>query len=243
MNKSVKILQQVKNGYNQIAEHFSNTRHAPWQEFNLFKEYIKNGQKILDAGCGNGRLFFSFLKDYRVEYHGVDNSEKLIEIAQNKSLKSQVSSLKQVSSIKFQVSNIMDLPFEDNQFDLVFCIATFHHLPDKKLRLQALSEMRRVLKPGGYLLMTNWHWQHWPFWRYFFKNLWLKNSLWDFFFPWQSAAGQTQCLRYYHVFSIGELKKLHHRAGFKIINAFSDLEAHDRKIYKRGVNAVTIGKK
>jgi len=243
MKKAEKIIQQVKDGYNQIAEQFSNTRQAPWQEFNLFKEYIKDGQKILDAGCGNGRLFFSVLKDYNVEYQGIDNSEKLIEIAKKKISKFQIPISKQIPNPNFQIADMTDIPFADNYFDLVICIAAFHHLPTKKFRLKSLSEINRVLKPNGHLLMTNWYWQYWPFWKYFFNNFWQKSLLLDFFFPWKSATGQERCLRFYHIFTKSELIKLHKKTGLKIIKIFPDLDTYNKKAYKRGVNIVSVASK
>jgi len=235
MNKSEKVLNQVKDGYNKIADHFSSTRHAPWQEFELFADYIKPGQKILDLACGNGRLHKYFKdKKLEVDYSGLDNSENLIDICRQK--------YPEISD-KFKVGGMTKLPYQENQFDAVICIGSFHHLPSKKLRLKTLSEARRVLKPGGYLLMTNWHWQHWPFWKHFFNNFWQKNSPLDFFFPWKSADGQKQCLRYYHVFTKKELKSLHKKSGLKIIKLFPDLDTHNKKVYKRGVNIVSIAKK
>ena len=242
MNKSEKLLQQVKDGYNQIADHFSKTRYAPWSEFELFNEYIKDNQKILDLGCGNGRLFFTVLKDFNIEYHGIDNSERLIEIAKKKIFNYQLPITNQFSSFNFQVSNITDLPYPDNYFDLVFCVAAFHHLPTKKLRLKALSEIKRVLKPGGYLLMTNWHLWHRPFWKYFFSDIFKKVSIKDFFFPWKSADGQIQCQRYYHAFTKGELKRLFKKIGFKTEKIFLHQNSH-KKEYGRGIDIISIVKK
>jgi ubiquinone/menaquinone biosynthesis C-methylase UbiE len=234
MTKSEKIFRQVREGYNRIAEHFSATRHAPWQEFNLFKEYIKDKDKILDLACGNGRLYNLLLKDsgLALDYFGLDNSEELIKICRQKYPK---------VAGRFQIGEMTKLPYGDNQFDLVICVASFHHLPDKKSRLKTLAEIHRVLKPGGHLLMTNWHWQHWPFWRYFFRYFSSKKSWQDFCFPWKSADGSAQCLRFYHVFRKSELKRLHQKIGFKIIKLFPHLEGH--KSYKRGVNLVSVAQK
>jgi len=242
MSKAEQILRQVKDGYNQIAGHFSDTRHHPWDEFNLFKEYIKDHEKILDAGCGNGRLYFSFLRNFNVEYYGIDVSEKLIRIAQDTRNKLQDTNKFQISNFKFQTADITDLPFEENQFDLVFCIATFHHLPDKKLRRQALAELYRVLKPGGYLLMTNWHLWHRQFLKHFFNRFTQKITLKDFFIPWKTPDGKIQCQRYYHAFTKDELKRLFKKSGLKIEKIFLHQNSLKRE-YGRGIDVVVVGKK
>lgn len=242
MSKAEKILQQTKTGYNQIAEHFSATRYQPWSEWQLFLEYIKAGQKILDLGCGNGRLFFSFLKDYSVEYYGIDNSEKLIEIAQKRIFKSQFSIFKEFSSPNFQIADITDLPYQDNFFDVVISIAAFHHLPNKELRLKSLRGIYRVLKPGGHLLMTNWHLWHQPYFKYFFNQFFQKISIKDFFVPWKSPSGKIQCQRYYHAFTTGELNKLLSQAGFKAEKVFLHQNA-DKFYYGRGVDVIVVASK
>jgi len=242
MNKSEKLLQQVKDGYNQIADHFSKTRYAPWSEFELFNEYIKDNQKILDLGCGNGRLFFSVLKDYDVEYYGADNSEKLIEIAKSRNSKFEIRNSKQSQNPNFQIAEMPEIPFPDSCFNLVICIAAFHHLPDKALREKTLSEIKRVLKPGGYLLMTNWHLWHQPFWTHFFNNFFKKNSIKDFFLPWKSADGQVQCQRYYHAFTKLELKRLFKKSGLKLEKLYLHNNVF-KKNYGRGIDIISIVKK
>ncbi|MBT3690158.1 class I SAM-dependent methyltransferase [bacterium] len=234
MNKSDKIVKQVKDGYNKIADHFSSTRYAPWTEFNLFSEYIRDNQKILDLGCGNGRLY-KYLKeqDLNIEYYGIDISNELLKIVEERypEVKSNLTE-----------GSITKLPYEDNTFDLVVCIAVFLHLPSKAMRLQALSEVQRVLKPGGHLLMKNWHMWHKPYLKHYFNKVWLKRSWKDYIMPWKSSDGKIQCQRYYHVFTRRELKKLFKKSNLKVIKNFLFHEPN-RKVYGRGVNIVSIAKK
>ena len=62
MNKKrvQKILEQNKENWQVVAETFSRTRKENWNKSRIPLEYIKDGQKILDLGCGNGRLYQLF---------------------------------------------------------------------------------------------------------------------------------------------------------------------------------------
>lgn len=191
------LLTKVKQDYAQISAEFSKTRqNLDWPEIYHFKKYFKSGQTILDLGCGNGRLLNS-LQDFQLNYFGLDNSPELLNFA--KVLHPELAD-------KFICAEMFDLPYSDNQFDVIVCLATFHHLPNLELRQKALAEMHRVLKPQGLVLMTNWCiWQK-LFWQNFFNNFSLKSTWNDFFIPWK-LEGQT-INRYYHGFTKSELNKL-----------------------------------
>ena len=98
---------------------------------------------ILDFGCGCGRLtrHWPALRDAAV--HGVDYNPELVAWCQ--------ANLPAVTTRRSQVAPPLDYP--DASFDLVYAISVFTHLP---LDLQAAwaEELRRVLKPGGHLLVT-----------------------------------------------------------------------------------------
>ncbi|MBM4177706.1 hypothetical protein FJ208_02810, partial [Candidatus Gribaldobacteria bacterium] len=54
---ALKLIDQNKQVYNKIAYDFSNTRNYLWQDILPLLDYSKKGDKVLDLGCGNGRLF------------------------------------------------------------------------------------------------------------------------------------------------------------------------------------------
>lgn len=222
------LLKKTGEDYDLIADQFSSSRHSAWPEFNILGQYIKEEEKVLDLGCGNGRLFGLF-KDKNIDYTGVDNSIKLIEWAKKK-----------YPDGKFQVVDALNLPFPNNDFDKIFCIAVFHHIPSEELRSQFLKEAKRVLKPGGLLILTVWNlWQRKTGWRlllkYTFSKLIGKSRLdfKDIFYPWKSSGGKTLIQRYFHLFSKNSLKKLISGAGFKIKEAdvFKREEAKNYNIY------------
>ena len=191
------LLEKTRQDYNLIAEDFSRTRGKMWEELKFLEEYIIDGEKVLDLGCGNGRLYELF-KEKFVDYYGVDNSDKMIEIAKSRYPK-----------IKFQVADALNLPFPENFFDKVISIAVLHHIPSEEFRLQFLNEIKRVLKPEGKIILLVWNLSIWKSFFFFLKN-W-KLDFGDSFIPWGNEV-----LRYVHRFSKNELKKLAEKVGFKV---------------------------
>jgi SAM-dependent methyltransferase len=204
------LLAKTCQDYNLIAQHFSRTRQFVW-DLEPLAEYVKAKERVLDLGCGNGRLL-EILKDKDIDYFGVDISEKLIEIAK-----------KRYPGANFQVADVLNLPFANNFFDKVFAIRIFHHIPSQKLRLQFLKEVRRVLKPGGFLVLTVWN-----VWgskhkknllrviKYGLLKIIGKSKL-DFkdaFIPWRLTEGRV--LRYFHFFTKRELRKILKRSSFEV---------------------------
>lgn len=199
------LLAKTKDDYNLIAEDFSRTRSVIWPETkSLFDRYLVAGEKILDLGCGNGR-YFEYFRDKKVNYFGADNSEKLIEIAKNK-----------YPGIHFQVADALNLPFLDNFFDKVISIATFHHIPLEEFRIKFLDEVKRVLKPGGILILTVWNFKEFKEFFIYFKFIILKLfgsklDFGDFLEPWGNKA-----VRYFHYFSKRELVNLAKKVNLKV---------------------------
>jgi ubiquinone/menaquinone biosynthesis C-methylase UbiE len=139
------IRKGLREFYDEIAENFSSTRKYWWRDLNFIRKYLKSEGKVLDFGCGNGRLV-DFLKETNLEYVGVDASEKLIEIAKREYPKESF----------LQIENEKALPFKDAEFDMVFSIAVFHHFTPK-MTDNALREIKRVLKKDGILILTIWN--------------------------------------------------------------------------------------
>lgn len=98
-------------------------------------------QSALDLGCGTGEMLKLILQqDVGKELYGIDLSGKMLHVAKSK-LPEQV---------KVLLGDSESLPFPNNTFDVVFCNDSFHHYPAPR---NVLSEVHRVLKPGGTFLM------------------------------------------------------------------------------------------
>lgn len=237
MNKSYaqKLIQKTKQDYQQLAKEFSATRAFSWQELEDLVKFVKTGQKILDAGCGNGRLYQLF-KNKNLEYLGIDNSEALISEAQNK-----------YKFGNFRIVDLQNLDFEKESFDIIFCIAAFQHIPSKEFRQQVLRDFNHILKPGGLLLMTNWNlWQKKYFWhslKYSFLSLAGKHKeldLKDLYMPWKARFGIVD--RYYHAFTKKELANLLQKTGFKVEEQYY-VKKGKKENWLNGYNLVTVAKK
>jgi alkylated DNA repair protein alkB family protein 8 len=211
------LINQTKKFYDSVAEHFSRTRSFNWPELKpLIDKYIKSGDKILDLGCGNGRLL-ELLKDKGVEYIGVDNSRALIKIAQER-----YNKIPNVE-YRFVVADALDLSFPENSFDAVISLAVLHHIPSVEKRKKFFREVKRVLKPEGILILTVWNlWQN-PkalklLIKYTFLKLFRKSDLdfFDIFYPWKDKSGNIVAYRYLHFFRRNELKKLARSSGFQV---------------------------
>ena len=100
------------------------------------------GEKVLDVGCGTGRLTFGAVERAPgAELHGIDASPEMIEVARKKARRKK-------ADIAFQVAVIERLPFADGEFDVALSGFMLHHLPDE-VKKSGIAEVARVLKPGG----------------------------------------------------------------------------------------------
>jgi ubiquinone/menaquinone biosynthesis C-methylase UbiE len=103
------------------------------------------GASVLDIGCGGGQVLaelFRLRPD--LQFTGIDNSSRQIE-------KAKVRLGQIANHVHLQEASVMDLPFADNSFDFAYSLASIKHWP----RLaKGLESSMRVLRPGGYLIVT-----------------------------------------------------------------------------------------
>ena len=108
-----------------------------------------SGKKLLDAGCGTG--WFSKLACQRgARVTSMDLGEKLLSKVALKCQSQRV------------IGSILDMPFDDNSFDIIISSEVIEHVPEPA---KALKELFKVLKPGGKLILTTpnkfWYFAIW----------------------------------------------------------------------------------
>jgi SAM-dependent methyltransferase len=105
----------------------------------LLATHVQPTDACLDLGCGDGGTCGVWLSENAREYVGVDISSGAVALARSRGLKAQ------------QIKSVGALPFNDRSFDAVVCSEVLEHLLEPQV---AIAEAKRVLRPGGLLLVT-----------------------------------------------------------------------------------------
>ncbi|XP_077915186.1 tRNA (carboxymethyluridine(34)-5-O)-methyltransferase ALKBH8 isoform X2 [Halichoerus grypus] len=126
--------------YEEIAEHFSSTRHTPWPRVVDFLKALPSGSLVADVGCGNGKYLGINKELYMV---GCDRSQALVGICRER--RSEVL-----------VGDALAVPLRGGSWDACISVAVTHHLATAERRAAALQELVRLLRPGGMALVYVW---------------------------------------------------------------------------------------
>jgi ubiquinone/menaquinone biosynthesis C-methylase UbiE len=177
--------------WNNIAEE--------WHEFKKIPatstiEFLKKQKgKVLDFGSGSGR---HLMKIKNVKMYLLDFSEKMIELAKQKTKKEKIDA-------EFAVSDMTKTPYENNFFDSAICISALHCLtkPEQK---KAVKELYRILKPKARVFIGVWNKDSKRLKRHKGKEALIK---------WNNKGE-----RYYYLFNEKEIHDLFKKQGFKILS-------------------------
>jgi tRNA (uracil-5-)-methyltransferase TRM9 len=221
--------------YNRFGDSFSATRQRLQPGVKKILNSIREDDSVLDLGCGNG----NFLRELSLRGHksallGVDFSLPLLRDAES----ALGVDFREVDLVKLSAfSDQLTAPVAvlgggdaalseiNNGWDLITMFATLHHIPTNEIRLDILKTVKKLLKPNGKFILSNWQ---------FLNSEKLKARIqpWDkvginqsgvddgdYLLDWRS--GGEDGLRYAHHFSAEELLRLAEQAGMRVTDSFS----------------------
>jgi ubiquinone/menaquinone biosynthesis C-methylase UbiE len=105
----------------------------------------KKGMAVLDVGCGTG-VHLELFQRFQCRLHGIDSSPSMLDIARNR--------LGEAADLR--LGDASQMPFEDQSFDLITSMLVLHEMKHQT-RIAVISEMKRVLKDSGHLLLIDFH--------------------------------------------------------------------------------------
>jgi tRNA (uracil-5-)-methyltransferase TRM9 len=192
--------------FDQMAPGWYNFRH-----YSIFKSELETLNtrwqkgRLLNVGSGHGADFLPFKNGF--DLSGIDFSSEMLKMARRYSHKFEFP-------VNLFLADARQLPFAGKSFDFAISIATYHHLKGRDHQLEALQELKRVLKPGGEAFITVWNRCQSRFW---FKGK-------EVGVPWRAKGGIVS--RYYYLFTYWEIEALAQKAGFRILKSHAETSYH-----------------
>ena len=209
--------------YSQNAVSFGATRQRPWDGWQDLLEYMPQKPfRLLDIGCGNGR-FEVFLRAKHIQlslYMGIDSSTSLLEDARKQVEGEYERVFKRVDIVASK--NWLEMP---GSFDVAVLLAVVHHIPSKQLRQNAINRAAELLKPGGILIVSLWHYDtdarfsHKIIpWDYAPQISQSELEAGDYLLSWNNEQSK---MRYVHVFNKTEVDDLVRASGLELLKSFN----------------------
>jgi demethylmenaquinone methyltransferase / 2-methoxy-6-polyprenyl-1,4-benzoquinol methylase len=140
--------EKVRNMFADIADDYDRINgvlsfgiHNIWRKSTVLASRVKPGDRVLDCATGTGDLALEFKRAVGHEGYvkGTDFCKEMIEYAPEKAHDKRLV-------VDFEVADAMDLPYEDNSFDIASIAFGIRNVDDP---VTALKEMARVVRPGG----------------------------------------------------------------------------------------------
>lgn len=193
----------VAETYDRIASHFARTREYPWPEVESFLDG-RVGELGLDLGCGNGR-HAEPLAARTERVVGVDVSGDLLREATDRA--SERGYADAFTAIR---GDAAVLPLRRDVFDVAVYVAVLHHLRPRERRVASLSELARVLAPGGRALVSAWSTE---------SDRFDRTEGFDTRVDWTLPGGRT-VPRFYHIYDPDEFRADLDASALRTVEAF-----------------------
>ncbi len=208
--------------YAEHAENFADARPRLPAGVQRVLAGIAAGARVLEAGCGDGKVGRALARAGAGAYVGLDASEAMLERA-----KRYTSTV--LPGFVYLLADLISPKWSDvlagQSFDWVLSFALFHHLPSYDLRAGLLQTLAHHLAPGGRIALSNWR---------FMRSERVKQRIvpWaavgrsaadveprDYLLSWE-RKGQHG-LRYLHLLEEPEAKRMAAEAGLQVVETFS----------------------
>jgi len=205
--------------YDNFSKTFAKSRkNMKWVEIEYFMSFLlsrfhkDDKLRILDIWCGSWRLLNYLNTTFsNIDYLWIDSSVWMIEEAKN-----------EFPWFDFKVLDMTEVDKLENKFDIIFFIASYHHLSSFEQRIETLKQVKAKLNLGWLVIMTNWNLLGE---RNFSK--YEKNYIWN----WDFQIKIWDYNRYYHSFEISELENLF---------ANEDFEIKENRIFDNENNIISV---
>lgn len=135
-------MRDTKGEWEELADRWDRARRRAWPQVARFAESFPSGARILDLAAGNGRHGVLARKAGALPV-AADFARSLLAFAKERGL-------------DCVQADARDLPFKPGSFEGGLFVAGLHCIPGRAARVGALAEARRVVRPGGRLLVTVW---------------------------------------------------------------------------------------
>jgi 2-polyprenyl-3-methyl-5-hydroxy-6-metoxy-1,4-benzoquinol methylase len=208
--------------YTTLAQPFAATRSVSDSALTSILPYIASDARVLDVGCGNGRLALLLDRERSdTTYVGLDVVPELIELARTQGDRLAAT------TAEFHVIDITHAGWsqalQDRRFDCGVALAVLHHIPSFDLRVQVLREIACLLAPRGQLILSTWQ---------FLDNARMRRKIvdWaevsippgaleqgDYVLDWKREGSG---LRYCHLVDEDEIAALSAQIGFHLHESF-----------------------
>lgn len=135
------VFQNISETYDRTNDAISFGAHRVWKRRLIDQIVDLKPEAVLDVATGTGDLALWIAREVKdAHIVGTDLSENMLKVAESRRKEENLS------NVEFIAGNAMELPFEDNRFDVVVVSFGLRNMPDYKA---VVAEMTRVLKPEG----------------------------------------------------------------------------------------------
>ncbi len=142
-------MEKMVNSYDSYMKKITLGREKSLRRMTVNLAQVKSGDCVLEVGCGTGTLTLAAKQQagQSGKVFGIDVIPEMIKLSKKKAAQARLD-------VTFQSGSIENIPFPENQFDVVMCSFMIFHMSEE-VRRKGIAEIYRVLKPQGRLMVLD----------------------------------------------------------------------------------------